>query len=234
MTRRANLMRPAAWTLAPVTSSGITIVSSATSNGTGPSINVTMPTGMQQNDVLLYIRTADNNAFPPIPSGFTTIDSSGGALENSIAWDFAYEVQGATPRSSLTVSYADTYFQSIFAMVALRGVNTATPLDVTTTKATGASGMPDSPSITPVTANALIMAIGFLDDQRAAAGVTAPAGYSLLLAIQDNVNAPGTNDGSNIMVATKTLATPAAEDPAIFGGTETDTWVAVTAAFRPA
>lgn len=212
----------------------ITVVDVATSNGTGPSINVAIPAGMQQNDVLVYIRTADNNAFPAIPSGFTTIGSSGGALENSIVWDFAYEVQGATPRSSLTVTYADTYFQSLFVLIALRGVDTTTPLDATMTKATGATGMPDSPSITSVTNGAFHMAVGFLDDQRAAAGVTAPSGYTLRAAVQDNVNAPGTNDGSNIMVATKTLAVAGADDPAIFGGTETDTWVAVTAAFRPA
>ena len=64
-------------------------------------------------------------------------------------------------------------------MLAYRFVDSSTPFDVNVTS-NSSSGMPDCPSITPVSDNSLIIAAGFLDDDVLTQGnVGAPTGYTL-------------------------------------------------------
>ena len=50
-------------------------------------------------------------------------------------------------------------------MIAFRNVSPAFPFDVDAIQNSGGSGLPDPPSITPVTDNSMIVAVGFLDDE---------------------------------------------------------------------
>jgi hypothetical protein len=110
-----------------------------------------------------------------------------------------------------------------------RGVNTTTPLDVASpTVATNTANMPDSPSITTVTNNCMIVSIGYLDDDIVTA--TAPTNYTLAR----SANYGSTNAGGTVMAAYRLVTTAGAQNPGTFGGGGDDSWVAATIALRPA
>jgi hypothetical protein len=104
------------------------------------------------------------------------------------------------------------------------------PFDVTTPGvSTGNAGMPNSPAITTVTNGDVIVSLGFLDDDRVASSVTAPAGYTLIGAVQNATTA----NGSTVMAAFTQQATAGNTNPGAFGGAGSDPWVGSTFALRP-
>src|SRR3990167_10732011 len=92
----------------------------------------------------------------------------------------AYKVMGSTPDTTVTILQNGTSMAAGVIQV-WRGQN-PTVLDVASTVATGSSGDPDSPSITTSTGGALVFSVGLLDDDDAASGASAPAGYTDFLA----------------------------------------------------
>ena len=94
-------------------------------------------------------------------------------------------------------------------------------------EATGASGMPNPPSITPTTDNCMLVAIGALDDD--VITMTAPSGYTLAAEMGYTTAGNATSTG----IAYKVLASAAADDPGVFGGGGNDAWRAWTIALRP-
>lgn len=111
-----------------------------------------------------------------------------------------------------------------------RGVDTATPLDVTATKATGTStGRPNPAAITPSTSGSVVIAVG-----------AASAGTGAVFTSSDlsNFRTATSADTYDAMIGIGSYAwTSGAFDPAQFGGGTTDagdSWAAITLALRPA
>jgi len=186
--------------------------------------SINLPNGLQENDIVIVCGFLDGGSPPATPTGYTSIASVSDAADTSVS----YKIMGATPDT--TASGLTNADDCAYIAFALRYVDTTTPLDVTATTAIGGSGEPDPPSITPVSNNALILAIGHIDDDLLGTPNEPPTGYTSLLF--GDFGVPGT--GGSYAVAYKTLATAAAEDPSAFNlGSLTDDWNAITVALRP-
>ncbi|WP_396190270.1 fibronectin type III domain-containing protein [Flavobacterium sp.] len=188
--------------------------------GSSTSGTFTLPSGLQQGDVVI-VGIGSDGSLASTPSGWTSINGTTQGTEYART---IYKVMGATPDTTVAISGIST--SSAAVAVAVRGVNSTTVLDVTPTVASGATGMPDSPSITTTNSNTLGIIIGYLDDDNVSSSVTAPSGYENLTVIES------TTAGQTVMLATKNLAELGTESPSAFGGTGTDDWVGVTIALR--
>lgn len=148
---------------------------------------------------------------------------------------FAYKIMGATPDTTVAIpaTTASTARGSVVARV-YRGVDQTTPLDVAVTTATGANGdRANSPSITPVTAGAKILALGFATNPASTSGTaTGPANMA------DFITVVGSGSGrSSVAGMASQDWTSGAFDPAAWTATTNnanDAWVAFTVALRPA
>ncbi len=192
--------------------------------------DVTLPGTVLEGDIVIYGHCADQVVSPGVvTTGYTDIWTDHN--QNAPGYDSGYKVMGATPDTIITFNQTGTFLAEDTAGVlqVWRGLDTSTPEDATPTGAGGGSGMPDCPSITTVTDGALVFALGFLDDDEVAASVTAPSGYSNLLAMQ-----PASSGNATMMIASKEVTSAGAEDPAAFGGPGDDEWEAATFALRPA
>jgi len=119
-----------------------------------------------------------------------------------------------------------------------RGVNQSTPLDVTPTTITGNTSRPNCPSITTVTNNCIIVAIGIgvgsLGTNTLNSVLTVPSGMTNFTAIQTGV---GTDNDIIGGFASFLQTTAGAYDPATFGGGNVSTlnsFCGVTIALRRA
>lgn len=122
---------------------------------------------------------------------------------------------------------------SRFAVHVWRGQN-ATPLDATTTTATGdgGTGRPNSPSITTITSNAIVIAVGCMagSSTNALASPVVPSGMENFFSVNSTTD-------SAIGIASALRSTAGAYDPPNFGGFSTSSsnaWCAATIALRPA
>jgi len=118
-------------------------------------------------------------------------------------------------------------------LLALRGVNATTPLDVTpTTVATASTGQPNCPSITPVTAGALLIEIAGAA-QGTGTAFSAPSDMTAGFKAFEMLNGVDTA----VAMAIKNDWTTGAFDPAAWTGSTTstsDSCVGYTLAIRPA
>jgi hypothetical protein len=182
---------------------------------------ITLPTGMQPGD-LVIVATCSDNTTPALPTGYTNGQNGN---TNSTGYRWSYKVMPNpvdTTASGLTNDTTTTHLAMAF-----RGFDPDNILDVTPPNiATATSGMPNPPSITTANNDAMIVAIGFLDDDLVAGSVTAPSGYTLATASQSP------SAGATVMAAYKVRQTAGADDPAAFGGTGTDSWVGATLALK--
>jgi len=213
------------------------IVSSAASG----SVNEALPGTPAENDIVVVGLASDgrvrgdgsagDGGIAPA-AGYTTIIGSAGGTTPGYQW--AWKRMGATPDTTVEILHSNGSAGGTQAGVIqlVRGVDATTALDVTSpAAATGASGNPDPPTITPVTDNALVMAFGALDDDPVESSAGAPTNYGDLSA-KDSEQAAGS--AATVFLASRTLATAAAEDPGAFTSDGSDQWAAGTAAFRPA
>jgi hypothetical protein len=160
-----------------------------------------------------------------LPVGYT--NGQNGASGVSYRW--SYKFMGPTPDTTAT-GLAGT---SIAMAFVFRGVSTSTPLDVTpptvATDGGSGTGMPNSPSITSVSNDCVILSLGWLDDDIVFGSVTAPAGFSLIGAAQYG----SAGNGATIMAAYLQQGTAGTTDPGAFGSTGgSDAWVAASVALR--
>jgi len=142
------------------------------------------------------------------------------------------------------LSAADTSVQfnlgtstpSLFTVHVWRNPNTGTPLDVTPTTATAFNtGVPNAPSITTVTDNTIVIAVGAgagNTDSPMEVNPTAPSGMG-------NFYQTLTSAAGAIAIASISRETAGAYDPPVFGGFTGDadnekSSCAVTIALRPA
>jgi len=219
----------------------ISVVGTASSNSAGASVSslaVTLPGGTAQNDVVYVLgcmqRTSDRDMQESGGTYTELADLYSNDLRD-VNFGLFRKVQGATPDSTVTIKESTGANPARFVDVAyvVRGEDTTTPEDATTTTATGTDGgRPDCPSITTATANALVVAFGGSGD--AITATNAPTGYSNLIA--DNTTDGGTNTIAAV-ASSKTISSPGAENPAAYTDYSTNvaySWCAATIAIKPA
>ena len=198
----------------------ITIVDTISQSfGGNSSGDFTLPDS-QENDLIVLLVGCDSGT-PATPSGWSV---GAGAVYGATLRAF-YLVVGATPPTSVALSGFSTSTSAI--AYTFRNVDITTPMDVAGTTAT-MYGDPDSPSITPVSDNCMIVALGVLDDDNVESSVVAPTGFSNLVAKQS------TTTGMTTMVATLIQETAAAINPSYFYTSGNDSAVGATLALRPA
>ena len=204
----------------------ITFVNSSIANAAGgAALSIAAPASILQDDVLYaFVTKQATGAWTITSSGWTQLvdqDSTGGGF--SVNHEVWRKVMGASPDTS--IDFSNTAAAKSGLLIALRGVDTTTPEDATSTIAFSFSSNPDSPSITTVTNGAWVLS-GAGNGQNDAS-ITSPTGYS------NQVASPRNN--STTVVATKEVTTAGAEDPSAWTTwTNTGAWVAVSIAVRPA
>ena len=206
-------------TIPPVTYTEPTVVNTSSQDANGvTSMTFTLPASMQEGDICIVLVGSDTTQ-PDLPSGWTDLDSStyGNGYQRTI-----YKVMGSTPDTDVSLTSLSTSGATAVA-IAIRGY-AGTP-SITTD--TGASGMPNSPSVTTTLDNSLVIALGAIDDDSVTT-VTAPSGYSNL--VQEDATG---RTGMTTMLATKVVSTAGSEDPAAFGGSGTDDWYGATIVIDP-
>jgi hypothetical protein len=150
-----------------------------------------------------------------------------------------YKFMTGTPDTSLTPVATDSTNRGVAGnIMAFRGVNLTTPIDVAATTATGVDGhSANSPAITPTTTGAVILVAATGGVTNANATWTAPAG---LESDTNNFAVSGASSGVARGLAAMGFVrwTGGAYDPAAFGvgGTTNanDSWSAASVALRPA
>jgi hypothetical protein len=186
-----------------------------------------LPSGLQPGDLVIIATSSDTISNLGLAQGYTL---GGDIFEtDTIFGRWCYKFMGSpvdTSASGLTNDSRTTHLA-----VAFRGVDPNNPLDVpATSEAISGQGLPNAPQIVTITNNAMIVALGFHDDDLIANSIQAPTGYTFGAASQS------TSIGSTVMAAHKVLATAGAEDPPPFIDTNQniDTVSAIALALRPA
>jgi hypothetical protein len=197
----------------------------------GGDVTVTLPGGIAENDIVLVVGghgNASGAAASISTSGYNTLDTQASAANYSgiIAW----KRMGGSPDTTVTgTGGGDVSSGVAYIAYVVRGVDTSTAIDATTTEATGTSGLPNSPSITTVTDDCMVITAGLF--AVANGTLTPPAGYSNAL----TVSGSDTN-GIDVVCASR-IQPLGAVNPAGWGailGDSSDDWVAWTVALRPA
>lgn len=190
------------------------VSTSAADFGAATTGTLALPADLQEDDIVIVAVGSDGTR-PGTPSGWTELLSvSTTGTENVMV---AYKVMGTSPDTSVGLSGLST--ASVGVAVAVRNGNADR---FTLASSSGASGMPSAPHVTVDTNVSLILALGFLDDDNVATGVTAPSGgYTLLRAQQSAVL------GQTVMAASKVVDT-GTHLPGAFVGTGTDEWVGMS------
>jgi len=186
--------------------------SGTTSTGT----SITLPSGLQQNDLVFVASIRGGTEMPNIPSGYT--EGQSGDV-NGVQYQWSYKRMGSTPDSTVTGLTGTAHVAFAF-----RGVDPDTIFDVTTpTAVSGTIGMPDVPGISGSTtvSGCVIVGIGFLDDD----AITPTASKGTLIAYANNTN--------TIMAAylTQAMAGMIYSTPE-FSGSGSDDWVACAFVLR--
>ena len=215
----------------------ITFVAATENDADSTSITVTVPTGVQDGDLLIMVCTQaeDEDGNWNTPSGWTqeVVDHPVGGTPPSVPGTSVFSRIAASEPASYACTITNTATDLVAKMVAFRSVDTGTPMDATPTTANGGnSANPDPPSITTVTDGAFVFAIAFQDNSTASSltiptGYTDPDGLGLI-----KRNTSGSN-GCSLAVAYKEIVTAGAEDPGTFGFTASEEWGAISVAIRP-
>jgi hypothetical protein len=190
-------------------------------------------------DIVFAVRAfknATNRTFTCDTSGYTQLADLYANSTNDAQLGVFYKVL-TTGETSVQISNSGSVSDGAIGVFVFRGENITNPLDVTSTTATFTStGRPDCPSITPVTNNSLILAIG---SGAGASGnplsdLTAPSGMSNFYQVRTGA---GTDNQTVLGMATFIQTIAGAYNPATFGGGSTSTSnsaCAVTIALRKA
>lgn len=171
----------------------------------------TLPSGAVSGDLVIVLVGSDGST-PTLPTFWSDLNSTTSGTE------FQRIFYRTVPSSGWTGTVSLSGMSTSSTAVAILIRNYSGNPAITTS--TGSSGMPDAPSVTTTVDNALVIAFGALDDDNIVP--TVPSGYSNL------TYQSASTTGQTTMLATKVVATAGAEDPAAFGGSGTDDWVAHT------
>lgn len=217
----------------------ITFVGSATGTGASASFNISLSgLGLQQGDLVIvatgYVTVGGANGNPGVStSGYTEVADLFSDDGREAQFSVNYKLMGATPDTTVACNGSGSASLGAAGIAyALRGVDQTTPLDVTSTTATGIdSAVPDPPSITPTTSGSYVVITGCGTAANLDETVTHPTGYS-------NGVIVGSDPSTAVHVACASKAwTSGAEDPGAWTDwttSTTDAWAAATMAIRPA
>ncbi len=181
--------------------------------------------GLAEGDALIVLSAEDSN-----PDGHTVSGNNSGAYallhessSSSPSSTVAWKVQGATPDTSVNVNLINIRATGTTGLIVkIPNVNVGNPIDAALVNLAGASGMPNPPALTTVTANAVRIITGHLDDD--VTPVTAPSGFEQVI-YHGVTNATGGN--TTVMIAFREEATPGGLDPSAFisgDGSGDDEW----------
>lgn len=171
---------------------------------------------MQSGDVLLVFAGSDiTSSYTPSCSTLTLLE---GAL--SPCHYLGWTTVGASPPSSVTVNNIGQYWVTLamsfrYCTYENHGM------------VSGFHGMPNCGEITVQDANSLIVLIGRLDDDVVTS--TPPSTFSEIVDITHG----STGGGGSLMVATKTAGATGALNPAAWGGSGSDDWLAFNIELSP-
>lgn len=141
---------------------------------------------------------------------------------------------GATPDTSVEcVGPNNANYTSSVVVQVWRGVDTTTLLDDWSTTTAIDTGIPNNPSVIPITTGALVLILGHgVAPTTGSTTPTVPAGYSNLTYL---LGTNGSSAHSNVAMASKAWSS-GVEDPAVwtgFNSSTTASWGAITLALRP-
>jgi hypothetical protein len=164
-----------------------------------------------------------------LPSSIITADDT-----QDVRLRGAYRFMPGTPETAVrfTSGSGNAADAAAYDIIVLRGIDTGTPLDLTSVEASGTNGhAADPPSITPVTVGAWTYHAGASGAVTSAVHTSSDLSQFLSQAQAD------TNDVALGAGLLSTGWTSGAQDPAAFGGggagTTADSWAAFSVAFRP-
>ena len=197
-----------------LSASGVGVVGSTTSNN---ATSGSLPSGLQEDDVVFCFSGSDDGS-PAIPSGYTEVTSG---TSNSVTYQVSYKVMTSTPDT--TASGLTATNQYVFT--AVRGVDLSDIIGDFSSIASGASGMPDAPSLSTTEDNTLVFAVGWLDDA-APPSVSPPAGFQLAGAEGRTVN----GQGGSTMVGFRRYPEQETANPGAFSAASDNTgpWLGYT------
>lgn len=186
-----------------------------------------LPSGVREGDLIICIRANDlTDAGWNTPTNYTQLVANTAGCYYQIAYNLL-----AAAEDTIDIDNASTAVKSAIILLAFRGVDQATPIDaVCAAQGSGTGSDPDPPSVTTVTNGAIVVAVGFMDDDNITS-CSGPSGYSntIFKAAGDAVDSSCSN-----MAATKKVTSAGAEDPAVFATDGDDAWLSYTLAVRPA
>ena len=190
--------------------------------------DITLPGSPAKDDICVLALALDSSSGSGWvnTAGWNNVYTLSGLPEFEVYW----KRMGATPDTVVSVTAGAASRRMATVIQTWSGVDTTTALDVTSTTATGASGDPDPASITTVTDNAVVIAIGAWDDDTFT-DAAAPSGYGDL--IEQETTGAAANQGATVAMASKLVTSFGAENPGAFSGSGDDEWAAVTMALRP-
>jgi hypothetical protein len=208
-------------------------------NGGDPSIDLTTIVGLAENDlVVVAYGIGDNDGVDEtmamITTGYTKIADLFADDDQDTNLGVFWKFMGATVDTTAVCDGLGGNDAAVSAIaLAFRGVDTSTPIDVTTTTATGVnSNIPDPPSIDYPSTGVWTLAAGaFGHTSGPTVTMTVPTNYAGI--------SYSANDTSDVCTALAYYDSPAdPEDPGAFGPSIADnvahSWCAATVALRPA
>lgn len=194
-------------------------------------VEVPLPAGMAEGDIVVAICCADTVNQTPSPDDGTS-DYATITVNTAVGVDYGafYKFMGSSPDSSIFLPPWHTItFPTSWVVAVFRGVDTSSPFDVSLTEATGTSGDPDPPSITTVTDGAAVVSCGFLDDDNITSCTQSGATDVVFVAAGGSSTLT-----SSTMLGWQLQATADTVDPAAFVTDGDDAWSAITLALREA
>lgn len=209
--------------------------SAEASAASGASVTVTHPGTIAADDVVYFcfsVVAASDLALSMSTAGYTQLAQLYANDTDDANLLITRKKMPATPDSTAVTTGGLGSVSCQACEHVWRGQDLTTPEDATTTTATGIdSATANSPSITTATANAVVLTM--IGATALDAAITAPTNYINQVDISLD---SGDKDGL-AGIASRSIASPAAENPAAWTNiatTSNDSWAAVSVAIRPA
>jgi hypothetical protein len=164
-------------------------------------------------------------------SGYTQIATVNGTDDYVASLATYYKVMGETPDASISINGTGNPDTSSLCVIQVwRDVDISSPLDVSTTTASGGNtGVINPPSITPATIGSVILVSGVFGSGNAAIISSVSSGYSNSVIVSRNTSTDGSlGMGSKVWSS-------GVEDPGVYtisGDSTSNSWAAATMVLR--